>query len=370
MAGQVAENSPHGGIQWRKCNSVGVNYRTLGRTGLRVSEIGFGAWGIGGRQWLGGSDTDSLAALRRALELGINFIDTALAYNEGHSERLIAQTLNETGASAVVATKVPPMNRIWPARAGVGIEDVFPYRYVIESTETSLRNLGRETIDLQQLHVWNPEWITSPQSARGQLQDTEGRGPHDPSCGQMIATDEWRRALEDLKRSGKVRFIGVSINDHQPDSALQLIETGLIDTVQVIYNVFDQTPEYNLFPTCLKHNVGVLARVPLDEGSLTGAVTESTEFDPTEFRAMYFRGDRKAAVVKRLERLLPDLDGEPVAEAALRFSITPAAVSASIPGMRRIRNVESNVRACGRGVLPPEKIAKLRKHLWVKNFYQ
>jgi aryl-alcohol dehydrogenase-like predicted oxidoreductase len=235
------------------------------------------------------------------------------------------------------------MNRIWPAKPGTCIKEVFPHRYVMESTETSLRNLGRDTIDLQQLHVWNPEWLES---------------------------DEWRRAFEDLKRSGKVRFVGVSINDHQPDSALGLIETGLIDTVQVIYNIFDQAPGYKLFPACLKHNVGVLARVPLDEGSLTGAISDASEFDPGEFRAMYFRGDRKQAVVARVARLAAELEGQPLPEVALRFSITPEAVSTSIPGMRRVRHVEANVRAADLGALPPELAARLGRHLWVKNFYQ
>src|SRR5512139_1804162 len=228
-----------------------INKRTLGRTGWQVSEIGYGAWGLGGNQWRGHSEDDAVAALRRALELGLNFIDTALAYNEGHSEQLIAKTLKETGAQARVATKMPPKNRIWPAQAGIAINEVFPYDYCIECTETSLRNLGVETIDLQQFHVWNPEWVDS---------------------------DDWRRAITDLKRSGKVRHFGISINDHQPASALTAIESGLIDTVQVIYNVFDQSPEHELFPACRKHNIGVLARVPLDEGALTGKITPQTEF--------------------------------------------------------------------------------------------
>jgi len=222
-----------------------MKYRRLGRTGFKVSEIGYGAWGIGGRQWMGGTDDESLCALKRAIELGVNFIDTALAYNEGHSERLVGAILRETREPIRVATKAPPKNRLWPARPGIGIEQVFPYDHVIQSTEESLKNLGVDVIDLQQFHVWNPEWI---------------------------AREEWRRAFEDLKRSGKVRAVGVSINDHDPDSALELMRTGLIDTVQAIYNVFDQTPERNLFPLAQELDIGVIARVPLDEGGLTGAV--------------------------------------------------------------------------------------------------
>ncbi|MBI5085473.1 MAG: aldo/keto reductase, partial [Acidobacteria bacterium] len=193
-----------------------INKRTLGRTGWQVTEIGYGAWGLGGNQWRGHKEDDALAALRRALELGLNFIDTALAYNEGHSEQLIARTLKETGATSYVATKVPPKNRLWPAREGIGLDDVFPYDYIVECTETSLRNLGAETLDLQQFHVWNHEWL---------------------------AREEWRRAIQDLKQAGKVRHWGISINDHQPDSALEACRTGLIDTVQVIHNTFDQSPE-------------------------------------------------------------------------------------------------------------------------------
>ncbi len=321
-----------------------MRYRTLGKTGIEVSEIGYGAWGIGGRQWLGGTDDGSLLALKRAIELGLNFIDTALAYGEGHSERLVGQVVKETGAKVYLATKVPPKNRIWPAQPDIGIEEVFPASYVIESTETSLRNLGVETLDLQQLHVWNPAWL---------------------------ASDEWRKAFEMLKKSGKVRFVGISINDHQPDSALELVKTGLIDTVQVIYNIFDPTPQKHLFPLCQTHNVGVLARVPLDEGSLTGSITEATEFEPQEFRAMYFRGDRKKEVVTHVSALQADLGdtGESLAETALRFCISHPAVSSVIPGMRQIRNVENNMGVSARGPLSEAVLATLARHAWAKNFY-
>ena len=239
-----------------------MRYRTLGRTGFQVSEIGYGAWGIGGSQWLGGSDDESLQALRRAIELGVNLIDTALAYGDGHSEKLVGQVVRETRQRIYVATKVPPKNLLWPAQPGIPISAVFPFDYIMRCAHESLSNLQMETVDLLQLHVWNPEWI------------------HD---------DDWRRAFEALKRSGKVRAVGISINDHQPDSALEIIRTGLIDTVQVIYNVFDQSPEANLFPLCLQENIGVLARVPLDEGALTGHITPETTFPPGDFRNEYFK---------------------------------------------------------------------------------
>jgi aryl-alcohol dehydrogenase-like predicted oxidoreductase len=321
-----------------------MNYRTLGRTGFHVSEIGYGAWGIGGKQWLGGHDDESVRALHRAMELGVNFIDTALAYGDGHSEKLVGRVIRDARHRMFIATKVPPKNRLWPAKPGIGIDKVFPYEYIVRCTEESLHNLKVETIDLQQLHVWNPEWFDA---------------------------DEWRRAFEELKTAGKVRAVGISINDHQPDSALELVQSGLIDSVQVIYNVFDQSPEKNLFPMAQKMNVGVLARVPFDEGSLTGAITENTAFDPKEFRAFYFRGDRKAEVVKHVTALQGDLgsaDGS-LAEIALRFTITPAAVSSTIPGMRSVRNVERNTEVSNKGALDEKTLAILRRHVWQKNYY-
>ena len=317
-----------------------MRYRKLGRTTWDVSEIGYGAWGIGGNQWRGGTDDESIQALKRAIELGLNLIDTALAYGEGHSERLVGQVVRETKQKIYVATKVPPKNLLWPARPGIGIDQVFPYDYILRCTEKSLKNLGMETVDLQQLHVWNPEWI---------------------------ARDEWRRAFEDLKKSGKVRAVGVSINDHQPDSALDLVKTGLVDTVQVIYNIFDQSPERSLFPLTIEKSVGVLARVPFDEGSLTGAIREDTEFDPKDFRAFYFRGDRKKQVVEHVKALQQDLGETPLAEIALRFCFSNPAVSTVIPGMRRVKNAEANTQISG--PLDPATLEKLRHHAWPKNFY-
>jgi len=321
-----------------------MRYRKLGRTGFEISEIGYGAWGIGGTQWRGGTDQESLAALRRAIELGLNFIDTALAYGDGHSERLAGQVVREAPARIYVATKAPPKNQLWPARPGIALQRVFPYAYLLESTERSLRNLRLETIDLQQLHVWNPEWLHQ---------------------------DEWRRAFEELRRSGKVRALGVSINDHQPDSALELIRTGLVDAVQVIYNIFDQSPEENLFPLCLDRNIGVLARVPLDEGSLTGTITEQTQFQPGEFRSCYFRGDRKRQVVQRVTALEKDLAGVEgsLPEIALRFCLSHPAVSTVIPGMRSVRHVQVNCALSDQEALPVAALEVLKKHAWEKNFY-
>ncbi len=320
--------------------------RKFGRTGLDVSVLGYGAWGISGKQWIGADDDSSLAALRLAIANGVNLIDTALAYGDGKSEELVGTVVREAAETVYVATKVPPMNRVWPARLGTSIDDVFPYQYIVESTETSLRNLGMDCVDLQQLHVWNPEWLER---------------------------DEWRRAFEDLKRTGKVRFVGISINDHQPETALGIIETGLIDTVQVIYNVFDQSPERQLFDACLKHNTGVLARVPFDEGSLTGRINADTVFPEGDFRNYYFRGDRKAEVAAKVAEILADLgrtSTKEIAEVALRFCMTHPAVSTAIPGMRSLSSVTANTAAAALGPLHDAEIEILRRHAWDRNFYQ
>ncbi len=321
-----------------------MQYRKLGRTGFRISEIGYGAWGIGGSQWLGGDDRQSLDALRQAIELGLNFIDTALAYGGGHSEQLVGQVVRETDHKIYVASKVPPKNQLWPARPGIDISAVFPYDYIIKCTERSLQNLGLETIDLQQLHVWNPEWIDR---------------------------DEWMRAFEDIKQSGKAQAVGVSINDHQPDSALDIIQTGLIDTVQVIYNIFDQTPEKNLFPLAMERDIGVIARVPLDEGGLTGKIDVFTQFEPGDFRAGYFKGDRKNQVAERVAAIQHDLEirEDALPEVALRFCLSHPAVTSVIPGMRSRANVAFNCSIPGKGPLPEKVLAVLRRHAWERNFY-
>ncbi len=322
-----------------------MNYRSLGASESEISEIGYGAWGLGGKQWQGAEDAESLKALHRAFELGINFIDTALAYGDGHSEELVGQAVKETIHKIFVATKIPPKNRIWPATTQSNIKDVFPYDYVIGCTNESLRNLKLEQIYLQQFHVWTDEWTD---------------------------TDEWRRAVEDLRSSGKVRYMGISISEHEPDSALEAIKTGTIDAVQVIYNIFDQTPETNLFPLCKEKKIGVLARVPLDEGGLTGTITPDTKFEPGEFRDSYFRGERKKEVMEHVAALEADLKNVPgtLAETALRFCLSNDAVTSVIPGMRRVSTVESSCRVSSSGHLDAATLAILKRHAWNRNYYE
>ena len=321
-----------------------MNYRKLGRTGLEVSEVGYGAWGIGKSQWMGAEDDESLRALNTAIDLGLTFIDTALGYGEGHSERLVGKTVRSREETVHVATKIPPKNRVWPAPSGLHPDETFPADHVRESTETSLRNLGLETIDVQQFHVWQDEWL--------------GEG-------------DWQEAVEDLKREGKIRHFGVSINDHQPANAIKLIESGLVDTVQVIYNVFDQSPEDELLPACQEHGVGVIVRVPFDEGALTGAITPETTFDEGDFRNDYFRDDRKRQVHERVRAIVSELGvtEDEIAEVALRYILSHPAVSTVIPGMRSVRNVERNMRVADGKGLPEDQVQLLKNHRWVRNFY-
>lgn len=321
-----------------------MNYRKLGRTGLEVSEIGYGAWGIAGDAWLGAKDEESLKALNRAVDLGLNFIDTALAYGGGHSERLVGKLIEERDETIHVATKVPPKNRIWPAPEGVPVDEVFPGDYVRECTDQSLSNLGLDAIDVQQFHVWQDDWV--------------GQG-------------DWLEAVEDLKQEGKIRSFGVSINDHQPANAVRLIETGVVDTVQVIYNVFDQSPEDELLPACQEHGVGVIVRVPFDEGALTGRITPETTFDEGDFRNSYFRGERKQEVHDRVRAIVSELgtSEDEIAEIALRYILSHPAVSSVIPGMRSVRNVERNMAVGDGKGLPEDQVQRLKAHRWVRNYY-
>ncbi len=321
-----------------------MEYRKLGRTGFEVSEIGYGAWGIGKSGWIGASDEESLQALQKAIDLGLNFIDTALAYGDGHSEQLVGQVARDQGKRIYIATKVPPKNGQWPARSGVPVQDVFPGNYITECAERSLSHLGTDGIDILQLHVWNDEWV--------------GQG-------------DWLQTIQKLKEQGKIRAFGISINDHQAENGLRLIETGVVDTVQVIYNIFDQSPEDKLLPACQQHNIGVIVRVPLDEGGLTGKVTPESTFDPDDFRSGYFRGNRKQEVYTRVQSIASDLGVtvDDVPEIALRYVLSHPAVSTVIPGMRTIRNAERNM-AIGDGKgLTEEQIQKLKKHRWIRNYY-
>jgi aryl-alcohol dehydrogenase-like predicted oxidoreductase len=304
-----------------------------------VSEIGYGAWGIGGGLWSGKDDEEARRALDRALDLGLNFIDTALSYGDGHSEQLVGEVARSRGERIFIATKIPPKNRLWPAPEGTPLGEAFPHDYIIECTERSLRHLGVEAIDVQQLHVWQDAWTDEA---------------------------EWFDALAHLREQGKVRFFGLSLNDYQPQNALRALRSGRIDAVQVIYNLFEQAPEPQLYPLCQELNIGVIARVPFDEGGLTGAITPDSVFPEEDFRSWFFAGDRKRKVYERAERLkqLLDAEAKSLPELALRFTLSHEAVSTVIPGMRRLAHVESNLAVSDGRRLSPRMLARLRQFAW------
>ena len=316
-----------------------MKYRRFGRLGWDVSEIGYGMWGMGG--WTGSDDDESSRSLDRAVELGCNFFDTAYAYGMGHSEKLLGHALKRHADKRLyVATKVPPKNWKWPGRAATPIAEVFPQAHIREFTEKSLENIGVESLDLQQLHVWNDAWVRD-----------EG----------------WQRAVDDLKRQKLIRGFGISVNRWEPRNVIQALETGLVDAVQVVYNIFDQNPEDELFPTCRKLGVAVIARVPFDEGSLTGTLTRNSTWPEGDFRNIYFTPENLAETLERVERLqmlVPS--GMDLPEMALRFILASPEVSTVIPGMRKTRHVERNLSVGDGEQLPGRLLDALRAHRWVR----
>lgn len=314
-----------------------MQYRRFGRLNWQVSEVGYGMWGLAG--WTGSDDDETMRSLRRSVELGCTFFDTAWGYGEGHSERLLGQLLREyPNQKLYVATKIPPKNRIWPSRRGFRIGDVFPPEYIHEYTDYSLQNLGVERIDLMQFHVWEDAWVDD---------------------------DGWKRAVEAIKQAGKVESFAISINRWEPDNVLNTLRTGLIDAVQVIYNIFDQNPEDALFPLVQELDIAVIARVPFDEGSLTGTLTKDSRWPAGDWRNTYFVPENLNASVDRAEALRPLIpSGMDMPEMALRFILAHPAVSTVIPGMRKQKHVEANIAASDGKALPADLIAKLRAHRW------
>jgi aryl-alcohol dehydrogenase-like predicted oxidoreductase len=294
-------------------------------------------WGMGG--WTGSDDSESLASLHRAIELGCNFFDTAWVYGNGRSEKLLGATLkSHPDAKLFVATKIPPKNLRWPARDTYNVEDTYPPEHIREFTEKSLENLGVDVIDLQQFHVWSDAWADD---------------------------DGWKRAIDDLRASGLVRAVGISINRWEPSNVLRALATGLIDVVQVVYNLFDQAPEDELFPYCEAHDIAVIARVPFDEGSLTGTLTADSRWPDGDFRNLYFTPQTLPETLERVDRLQQLVpSGMDLPELALRFILANPAVSTVIPGMRRPRHVDRNLAASDGETLPPRLMDALRAHRW------
>jgi aryl-alcohol dehydrogenase-like predicted oxidoreductase len=314
-----------------------MNFRRFGRTGWQVGEIGYGMWGMAG--WTGSQDKESLASLERAIDLGCNFFDTAWAYGDGHSEELLGKALRANPDKKLyVATKVPPKNREWPSKREFSLDVSYPPEYVFEYVEKSLRNIGVETIDLFQYHTWEDKWLDD---------------------------DRTVRTIEKLRSSGQVRAVGISMNRWEPSNGILAVKSGLVDAVQVIYNIFDQNPEDELFPACRAHDVGVIARVPFDEGSLTGTLTVESNWPKDDWRSTYFVPENLLSSVEHadaLKYLVPP--GSTMAEMALRFILNNPDVGTIIPGMRKIRNVEANILASDKGPLPGVLHAELQKHRW------
>ena len=312
-------------------------YRTFGRTSTPVAEIGIGTWGMGG--WSGSDDGASKAALGRYLELGGNFIDTARAYGNGHSETLIGEVLGGwSGAAPFIATKIPPKNGQWPARAEYPLDAVFPPDYIRASTERSLAALGVSSLDLQQIHVWTDAW----------------------------ASDErWQRAVADLKSEGLIKAVGISVNRWEPANVLRALRTGLVDAVQVVYNIFDQAPEDELFPLCQQLGVAIIARVPFDEGSLTGTLTVDDTWPAGDWRNLYFTPENLRETLARVDRVRADLpEGMDLPDLALRFILHHPAVATVIPGMRLVRHVEKNLSVSDGKPFPASLLEAMRRHRW------
>ncbi len=314
-----------------------MHYRKLGRTGFEVNDIAHGLWGMSG--WSGSNDDESMQALQLAVDLGCNFFDTAWAYGEGHSDELLGKLIAANkGKRLYTASKVPPMNRKWPASPKDKYSDVFPATHVLKYADMIREKLGTEKIDVLQFHVWDDHWTDEP---------------------------EFRSTVEKLKSDGYIGHFGLSINRWQPENGLRALRTGLVDTVQVVYNIFDQNPEDKLFPLCKELNVGVIARVPLDEGSLAGNITLETKFPEGDFRAHYFRKENLVPTVERVEKLkkvvppsmtMPDM--------ALRYILSHPAVSTTIVGMRKLDHVRSNLALSDAGAVDAALVQILKAHRW------
>jgi aryl-alcohol dehydrogenase-like predicted oxidoreductase len=320
--------------------------RQFGRTGWEVSEIGYGMWGMAG--WSNSDDHESLQSLQTSVNRGCNFFDTAYAYGEGRSENLLGQTVRANRDKRLyTATKIPPRNKQWPARSEYTLQDSYPPDHVEEFVHRSLESSGLESFDLMQFHTWEDQWLKD---------------------------DRWFYKLDDLRSQRLINAIGISLNRWEPWNGVQAVRTGQIDSVQVIYNIFDQNPEDDLFPACEEMNVAVIARVPFDEGTLTGTLTKDSKWPEGDWRNTYFVPENLTASVERanaLKELLEAWNKEhssdmSMPEMALRFILSNPTVSTIIPGMRKLSHVESNIAAGEAGALPADLLEELKKHRWVR----
>jgi len=314
-----------------------MKYRRFGRTGWQVSEIGYGMWGMG--EWKNSDDEESLSSLQRALNLGCNFFDTAWAYGRGKSEELLRELIQANpDAELFTATKIPPKNFSWPSKREYSLENCFPPDHIQKYVEKSLENIGVSSIDLIQLHTWEDLWLED---------------------------DRWIKKLIELKDQGVVKAIGISLNRWEPWNGVKAVKSRLIDAVQVIYNIFDQNPEDELFPACKENDVAVIARVPFDEGTLTGTLTKDSTWPEGDWRNTYFVPENLESSVDHAEALRPLVpDGMTMAEMALRFIYKEPVVSTIIPGMRKLKHVEANIATSDAGPLDQPIMEELKKHRW------
>ncbi len=314
-----------------------MNYRKLGRTNFDVSDIAHGLWGMGG--WSESDDHQSLEALQLAIDLGCNFFDSAWAYGDGKSDGLLGQmVVRNPDHCLYAASKVPPLNGKWPASAKDKYTDVFPAAHVLQYAEMIQKKLRVESIPLLQLHVWDDSWADDP---------------------------EFRSTIETMKADGLIQAFGLSLNRWQPANGIRAIRTGLVDVVQVIYNIFDQSPEDALFPVCQELNIGVIARCPLDEGSLGGKMTLDTRFPDTDWRSKYFGPENLGNTIPRVEKLKELLPaGMTLPEMGLRFILSHPAVSTTIIGMRKLEHVRQNIALSDQGPLDHALLVQLKPHRW------
>ena len=314
-----------------------MKYRRFGRTDWQVSEIGYGMWGMAG--WTASDDVQSAKSLDLAAENGVNFFDTAWGYGEGHSEELLGELVKRHPSKKIyTASKIPPKNFQWPAKPEYAFEDSYPTEHIKEYTHKTLKNLGLEQIDLMQFHTWDDVWSDR---------------------------EEWQRAIEDLKTSGKVAAMGISMNRWEPENGVKALETGLLDAVQIIYNIFDQAPVDKLFPLCKEMDIATIARVPFDEGTLTGTITKETTFPEGDWRGTYFVPENLISSVEHADALKPLIpEGMTMAEMALRFILMNDNVGTTIPGMRKQRNVLANTATSDGQLLSDKLYEELKKHRW------
>ncbi|MGO9640044.1 MAG: aldo/keto reductase [Candidatus Acidiferrales bacterium] len=314
-----------------------MKYRKMGRTDASVSEIAYGLWGMSG--WSGSDDRESLESLQMSVNSGCTFFDTAWAYGEGKSDGLLGETMaRNRGKRLYAASKIPPKNREWPPPPECKYSEAFPPEHVFDYAHRIREKLRVETIDLLQFHVWDDVWTAEP---------------------------DFRQTVEELKRRGWIRWFGISLNRWEPENGLAAIETGLVDVVQVIYNIFDQAPEDKLFPLCRKMNIGVIARVPLDEGSLGGKLTPDTKFPASDWRSKYFSSPNLESTLERVEKLKKLLPpGTSLPEMSLRFILSNPAVSTTIIGMRKASHVKENIATSDAGPLDAALLQKLKAHRW------